>query len=126
MASSMGERLVITMIKFPVFIGDKNGKGNNVCASDISVYASIEDAQLQLEPVDVLNDEYIGYDAEGKLLRIEVENNRVVISLAEENPSHAQELEDAIRTHLKEIDEPIMIDQTCDLSCLVKICLKYI
>ena len=88
MASSVAERLVIKMIEHTIFIVEGN---------DVSSYASIEDAQLDLEVIDVENDEYVGYDHEGRLLKLDVDGKkkRVVITLAEDKPSHAGQTRDS-------------------------------
>ena len=39
---------------------------------DIDVFETVESAELCLEPIDVLNGEYVGYDADGRLLSMEV------------------------------------------------------
>ncbi len=65
MASPMGARLVTMTIKPPIIIADKMG-------NDLSIYPSIEDARQDLEAVDIMNGEYVGYDAEGRLLILDV------------------------------------------------------
>ncbi len=35
---------------------------------DVLVFKSVDDALVYLEPIDVLNNEYIAFDAEGRLL----------------------------------------------------------
>lgn len=81
-----------------------------VVSSDVEVFSSKEDAESYLEPVGVPPDER-GYDAEGRLLRVLVRGEvrrgrwsidqsraRVELVLAEEEPTHRDEL----RTHLAE------------------------
>ena len=116
MASPMGERLVIKIMQHTIFIADKNG-------NDISSYTSIEDAQLHLEVIDVEGDEYVGYDHEGRLLNLGVDDKRkhVVITLAEDKPLHAKELETAILTYLKMVGEPLHNDSAYDLPSIVKV-----
>jgi len=103
-------------LKLPVFIVEGN---------DLSVYSTLERAQNQLEPHDVLNLVYEGYDAEGRLLSLKVDKRRVVISLAEENPTHAKTLENAIRNYLRATNNPLGDDESCDLNCLVTACIKF-
>ena len=121
MASPISERLVIKMIKHTIFIADKKG-------NDVSFYASIEDAQLDLEVIDVENGEYVGYDHEGRLLKLDVDGKkkRVVITLAEDKPSHAKELEAVIRTYLELVGEPFANDPAYDLPYLVEVCHKFL
>lgn len=108
------------MIEHTIFIADKNG-------NDVSSYASIEDAQLNLEVIDVENDEYVGYDHEGRLLKLDVngKKKRVVITLDEDKPSHAKELEAVIRTYLEQVGESFPNDPAYDLPYLVEVCHKF-
>ena len=39
---------------------------------DLDLFESIESACNYLEPIDIRNDEYIGYDASGQLLKLEI------------------------------------------------------
>ena len=119
MASSMGEGMVIMMPKSPIFIINKPG-------IDIGVFSSIEDAQQQLEPIDVQNDEYVCYDADGVHLGMHLEGNRVIITPAEDNPKHAKELEAAIRAYLNAICDPIASEPTIDLANLVAHCNRFV
>ena len=98
-ASSLGKGVVMSSIKPPVVIVDRRG-------NDINIHASIEDAQLHLEAIDVKNNEYRGYDSEGRLLALDVvidktsvlfglfqtSVERVRIRQAEDEPLHADEL----------------------------------
>jgi hypothetical protein len=49
----------------PIIIADKNGR-------DLIIYHSVEEAELHLEGIDIINNEYIGFDAEGYVLDLEV------------------------------------------------------
>jgi len=91
--------------------------------NDIASYASIEDAQLDLEVIDVEDDIYVGYDHEGRLLKLGVDGKkkRLVITLAENKPSHAKELEALIRTYLEQVGEPVPNDPAYDLPYLIKV-----
>jgi hypothetical protein len=103
-------------LKLPVFVVEGN---------DLSVYNTLKRVQNQLEPQDVLKQVYEGYDAEGRLLSLKVERRRVVISLAEENPTHTKTLENAIRNYLRAANDPLGDDESCDLNCLVTACIKF-
>lgn len=105
MEAPLAERLVVLVIRPPVFVKDMNG-------CDISVHASVEDARLHIEPTDVENEEYIAYDSEGRLLTLSVVEDkrtrlpswgreRVVLDQAEEEPTHEQELRMALLDYLK-------------------------
>lgn len=103
MASSLAKGMVMRSIKLPIIIVDKRG-------DDISIHTSIEDAQLDLEAIDVLNKEYRAYDSEGRILALDVVRDktallfglfkttvdRVNIQVAEEEPQHADELRMAL------------------------------
>lgn len=91
---------------------------------DVGVYESVQEVQLHLEPVFIA--ENVAYDAQGRLLRLETDGRRVTVSLAEHEPTHASELEGAIREFLKWMKEPMADDPTCDLPCLVEACRKFI
>lgn len=104
----MGKGVVMSAIKPPVVIVDRRG-------NDISIHASIEDAQLHLEAIDVKNSEYRAYDSEGCLLALDVvidktsvlfgffqtSVERVRIRQAEDEPLHADELRTALLRFLE-------------------------
>lgn len=50
----------------PPIIVDENG--------DISFFESVKDVELYLEPIDVINGEYVAYDSEGHILQLSVEH----------------------------------------------------
>lgn len=81
-------------MQMPLVI-DENG--------DVSIHWSLEDAQRSMEVIDVRNSEYVGYDAAGRLLSIVARNSQQIeISLAENQPSHIQDLERVLRRYLTE------------------------
>jgi hypothetical protein len=49
----------------PPIIIDENG--------DISFFETVKDVELYLEPIDVINGEYVAYDSEGHILQLNVE-----------------------------------------------------
>ena len=76
-------------------IFDENG--------DVSLYWSLKDAQRNIEAIDVKNDEYVGYDAIGRLLSLKAINlQSSEISLAEDRPLHAQDVVVALRRYIAE------------------------
>lgn len=93
---------------------------------DIGIFNSVEDTELQLEPIDVKKGSYKAYDAKGRLLKLETDRKRVKISLAEIQPSHAGDFEAAIREFLKAMNETKAYDRESDLPSLVEACQKYI
>lgn len=57
-------------------------------SGDVGFYASVEAAQLDLEPIDVDNDEYFAFDSEGRRLRLSTDGRFVRIADGERNPKH--------------------------------------
>jgi len=107
----------MVVAKPPIFVVD---------GSDISVHSSLEDAALQLEPIDVKDKLYAAYDSEGRLLNLGADRQRVKVSLAEELPNHAHELEEALRRYLSAIGKPEGSDPQCNLPRLVEVCKEFI
>ena len=113
----------MSISKFPIFIVDAGG-------GDLSPYGSVVDAELQLEAIDVRNGCYVGYDAQGRLLRLEAAaekasitwmewflaprrstqrlraEDKISITLAEEEPTHTSELSKALSTFLTRVGTP--------------------
>ena len=110
----MGEGLV-TIPRLPIFV---------IEGLDVSVYSSVDDAQRSLEPWWIKEDRGDVYDAEGRLMQGEAGRIRVTLSLSEEYPAHAEELENALRAYLRAIGSPAGNDQECKLLCLVDACSK--
>ena len=93
------------MISAPVIVDD-NG--------DLDFFASIEDAELYLEPWAV-EEEFTAYDSEGRLLKLKVERREspilfglwktsvddVVIEAVEDQPNHAPQLRATLLTFLE-------------------------
>jgi len=123
-ASSMGKGMVMSSIKLPVVIVDRRG-------DDINIHASIEDAQLHLEAVDVRNNEYRAYDSEGRLFALDIVRDktsvlfgliqmrieRVRIQQAEDEPLHADELRAALLLFLRRLG----VDNSLDLEDMDKL-----
>jgi len=59
---------------------------------DVYFYSQKEDAERWLEAVDVIDGVYVGYDATGRLLHISPAGQSARITLAEETPTHLEEL----------------------------------
>lgn len=92
---------------------------------DVGIFISLEDAELQLEPFVVQQGRDVAYDAQGRPLRLETDGSRVRISLVHDEPTHAGDLTAILRQYLKEKNEPLADDPTCDLSSLVEACRKF-
>ena len=91
---------------------------------DLYIFASVADAESYLEPPDVEPDER-GYDSEGRLLRVVVRrrgmgvNPWVELVLAEEAPSHAEELRAVLGDWLARA-ERVAVSPTASLPDLVE------
>ncbi|MBI3555693.1 MAG: hypothetical protein HY074_05480 [Deltaproteobacteria bacterium] len=93
----------------PPIVIDSNG--------DLYIYKSVELAESDLEAIDVKNKEYVGYDCEGRLLKIEtVPKQRkvlwglfkpvldhVVIGCAESEPAHRDDLKKKLVQYLEKV-----------------------
>lgn len=113
MAPSVAERILMNNLKLPVFV---------IEGGDVSVYTSVKDAEIDIEPIDVKTGGLTAYDAEGRLLELETNHWRVSIALAENEPGHADELEAALREFLVAVNDPKAAEPECDLPCLVEAC----
>jgi len=64
---------------------------------DLVVFEAKEDAEMYLEAIDVANGEYVGYDSEGRLLRLTPAwPHSATITDGESEPSHKDELSAAL------------------------------
>jgi hypothetical protein len=110
-------------LKFPLIVVDD---------LDISLCNSIEALETHLEGIDVAENRYKSFDAEGRLLELKaigakkglftVIVGRVQLADAEDIPRHREELAEYLRHHLKAVGQPI--HEEMDLSQLVQICAK--
>lgn len=104
-------------MKTPIFL---NASG------DVLVFESKENAEQYIEPVDVMNKEYKGYDSEGRLLELSVtEDGQVVLSATELFPTHQPELYDALVNFLSLVDKSVDVSPGVELKELVAHMLKY-
>jgi len=96
---------------------------------DVGLYASIEEAELDLEGVDVEDGNYVGFDAVGRALNfcasgvrrgsILVDVGAAHVTVAESVPGHARELVFLLREYLQEIGQGI---DSSNLEVLVAAC----
>jgi hypothetical protein len=93
---------------------------------DVSAYASLEDVAFDIEPVDAKDHDFLICDAEGRLVQLSTDRGYVTASLVEAEPTHAGDLETALRKFLGAMREPLADDPTCDLVCLVETCRKFV
>jgi hypothetical protein len=113
----VGKGILMNTLTPPIFVIDGH---------DVGVFASIEDVQIQLEAIDVRNNEYMAFDAEGRPLELVARGKRVRVAPRQGHPSHRRELETALRDFLMQMKEPVAQDQACDLPCLVEACQKFV
>ena len=59
---------------------------------DVLIFENVEDALSYVEPIDVSNGEYVGYDSMGRRLELTVFKGKVIIEPSEIEPTHAGEL----------------------------------
>jgi hypothetical protein len=85
----------------PIFVNDHG---------DVSAFRSVRFAESWMEPIDIENREYTAYDASGRLLALAADRRRVQISLAEQEPTHSEELAASLYTVLRERAVPITTD----------------
>ncbi len=102
-------------MEMPIII-DENG--------DISFFGSRSGAESHLEAIDVIANEYVGYDCQGRLLSLKVLNEHLIsIELAEDIPHHAEELRLKLINFLAVVGENSGADE---LEKLVAQCAPYI
>jgi hypothetical protein len=106
----------MTEASLPIFIVDD---------LDVSSYKSLEEALSCLEPIDIQNNAYIMYDAEGRVVQLATDGKRITATI-EDEPSHAVQLEASLRKFLRIMGDTLADDISCNLSCLAHTCLKYI
>lgn len=95
------------------------------------VFPSQEAAEGYIEAVDVLDEVYIAYDSEGRLLRFEVfgyqgpGTGSVELHNAESAPTHEEELVRKLRTFFERTDAPPDWLATASLEQVVEYSLRY-
>ena len=80
---------------------------------------------MYLEPLDVKRGEMVGYDREGRLLRLTAKKFRVIIETAEEEPNHATGLREVLVEFLPHVGVPENWLQRATLQELVAKALEY-
>ncbi|RFP11413.1 MULTISPECIES: hypothetical protein [unclassified Duganella] len=89
-------------MKMPL-VFDENG--------DVSLYWSLDEARRNIEEIDVRNNEYVAYDAAGRMLTLSVMNDQSIeIKLAEDMPSHAHDLVAALRRYVNSRQARVDLD----------------
>ena len=80
----------------------------------IDVFETVEKAECYLEPIDVINKEFVGYDGEGRLLDISVTGDekkpmyhrKIIIKTGEEEPNHSSDLREVLTRFLSYLQLP--------------------
>jgi len=102
-----GHRVIVT----PVIV-DEHG--------DVSFFESVEHAEGKLEAIEVRNEEFVAYDSEGRLLKLDIERAEtstffglgetmleyVVIESARDRPNHAPQLRAALVRFFERVGVP--------------------
>jgi hypothetical protein len=91
--------------------------------NDVYFYSTKERAENAMEAIDVENNEYRGFDSEGRLLRIYPSGSIGRIELAEEQPHHTAELRELLQRYLSLLKGPV---DTGDLRSLLERCEPYV
>ena len=103
-----------------------------IIAEGLSIYlfSSLGEAEGWLEAIDVADGAYVGFDSEGRALKLEASGVRkswfamsegtTHISLDETSPTHTRKLKQFLLSHLEAAGEDI--DATTDMETLVEIC----
>ncbi|MGH9943949.1 MAG: hypothetical protein ACRD9R_16515 [Pyrinomonadaceae bacterium] len=92
---------------------------------DVSIFASVEDVKIDLEPIDVENNIYVAYDSEGRLLSLAPTSPRITIQSAEQEPSHADELHAILFEFLLYVGLPAEWLRQASLQELVERAMEY-
>lgn len=92
---------------------------------DIGIYADVAFTLGDLEAIDVQKETYRVFDAEGRLVKLVAEKNRVVLSTTEEEPQYRLELEAALRGFLIVIGMPKMLADGMSLPQLLEESARY-
>ena len=101
----------------PIFLYD---------SGDVLVFSSIESAERYIESIDVAKGVYVGFDSEGRILRLTaIDRYRVSICSGEANPEHVDELRQILIDYLKQTEVSMRWLSKASLKELVSIMTKY-
>jgi hypothetical protein len=89
---------------------------------DLAFYGAVAKAQVELEAIDVRDGIYTGYDSEGRLLTLETQGEDVIISAAESESRHFEELKEKMLTYLWAIGDPAGTNPNLDFPELLAAC----
>lgn len=88
---------------------------------DASIYQTVQELTVHVEPVDVENDAYFTFDAEGRLTVLETDGRTATIRAAEPETNHRDDLAKLLRQSLISVDFPERIVNRWGLTELVKV-----
>lgn len=73
---------------------------------DVSLYETLAEAEVALEPIDVANNEYTIFDSEGLTLVPRVAEDRIHVKLLDPSPSQHEpvQLQEVLRTFLARLE----------------------
>ena len=85
-----------------------NYRTNDAALNTFIVKGKIEltNAPSPFLTIDIANQEYVSYDADGRLVLLQAQGEQVTVKLAEEIPTHVEELEIALRRFLLAVEPP--------------------
>lgn len=89
---------------------------------DVGFYGRKEDAENYMEAIDVRDGVYVGYDSEGRLLKISPHGQASEITLAEEDPGHSEDLRNLLIELLSRRGRK---SERTDLESLLAMCEPY-
>jgi len=92
---------------------------------DVMIFATLQSAEQYLEPIDVENNEYLGYDALGRKLGFSTTRQRVTIELADDPAIYQAELEGLLRAFLGAVRHPAATNPALTLAELLEQCAPY-
>jgi len=93
---------------------------------DVLVFATIARAIQYIEPIDVVNREYVAFDGEGRILEITYSKmGGISIEPGEDTPSHAEDLQAILRAFFRAIGLDEAWITTAQLAELVEKGLAY-
>lgn len=100
----------------PPIVIDENG--------DISFFSSVEAAARKIEPIDVRNNEYVGYDSKGFILRlVPTEPVVSIVGYASEFPQPEQ-LTALLRSFVKRVTGQPVPSEVTSLEQLLGYCIR--
>lgn len=100
-------RLFTISIELPVIVIEDG---------DVTVCLTQKDAECHLETTDAMGGNYEAFDAKRHLLQLKPRGKRVLMSLAETEPTHAEALSRTLVGHLTFLKDPI--DKSAELDLL--------